>query len=392
MRAPLSWIRDYVELPDDVTSEQLAAELTALGLKLEALEKPGDDITGPLVVGRVLTMEPEPQKNGKTINWCTVDVGDANGTGEPQGIVCGAHNFAARRPRRGGAARRRAARRLRDLGAQDLRPPLRGHDLLGPRARSRRRPRRHHRAAGRRREARRRRVRAAPPARRGHRVRDQPRPRLRALAARHRPRGGARLLGPVHRPGGPRGPRAQRATATRSWSTTRRAARSSSTRTVTGFDPAAPTPSWMSRRLFLAGMRPISLAVDVTNYVMLELGQPIHGYDGDKLSGPIRVRRADRGGAAAHPRRCRPHALGRGPADHRRLRADRPGRCDGRRDHRAVREPTTHVVIEAAHFDAGLDLPHPEAAQAALRGVQALRARRRPAAAGRTPPTGSPSC
>ena len=46
------------------------------------------------MVGRVLTMEPEPQKNGKTINWCTVDVADANGTGEPQGIVCGAHNFA----------------------------------------------------------------------------------------------------------------------------------------------------------------------------------------------------------------------------------------------------------------------------------------------------------
>src|SRR3954449_7323446 len=41
-------------------------------------------------------------------------------------------------------------------------------------------------------------------------------------------------------------------------------------------------------------MRPISLAVDVTNYVMLELGQPIHGYDGDKLAGPIRVRRARR--------------------------------------------------------------------------------------------------
>ena len=68
--------------------------LTALGLKLEAIESAGADITGPLVVGRVLTMEPEPQKNGKTINWCTVDVGDANGTGEPQGIVCGAHNFA----------------------------------------------------------------------------------------------------------------------------------------------------------------------------------------------------------------------------------------------------------------------------------------------------------
>ena len=56
-------------------------------------------------------------------------------------------------------------------------------------------------------------------------------------------------------------------------------------RSVTGFDPAAPTPAWMARRIQLAGMRPISLAVDVTNYVMLELGQPIHGYDRDKLAG-----------------------------------------------------------------------------------------------------------
>ncbi len=42
-------------------------------------------------------------------------------------------------------------------------------------------------------------------------------------------------------------------------------------------------------------MRPISLAVDVTNYVMLELGNPIHGYDGDRLQGPIVVRRARQG-------------------------------------------------------------------------------------------------
>ena len=94
MKAPVSWIREYVDLPEDLTTEALAARLTALGLKLEAIHRPGHDIQGPLVVGRVLTMQPEPQKNGKTINWCTVDVGDANGTGEPQGIVCGAHNFA----------------------------------------------------------------------------------------------------------------------------------------------------------------------------------------------------------------------------------------------------------------------------------------------------------
>ena len=94
MRAPVSWIREYADLPADLSSQALADRLTALGLKLEALEHAGADLEGPLVVGRVLTAEDEPQKNGKVIRWCSVDVGDANGTGEPQGIVCGAHNFA----------------------------------------------------------------------------------------------------------------------------------------------------------------------------------------------------------------------------------------------------------------------------------------------------------
>src|SRR5687768_890136 len=93
MKAPLSWILDHVDVPAGTTTDEITDRLTLTGLKLEAIVSPGRDITGPLVIGRVLTMEPEPQKNGKTINWCTVDVGDANGTGEPQGIVCGAHNF-----------------------------------------------------------------------------------------------------------------------------------------------------------------------------------------------------------------------------------------------------------------------------------------------------------
>jgi phenylalanyl-tRNA synthetase beta chain len=63
-------------------------------------------------------------------------------------------------------------------------------------------------------------------------------------------------------------------------------------RTVRGVDATRATPPWMSARLRLAGIRSISLPVDISNYVMLELGQPLHFYDQDKLSGDIVVRRA----------------------------------------------------------------------------------------------------
>src|SRR5205823_1212595 len=63
-------------------------------------------------------------------------------------------------------------------------------------------------------------------------------------------------------------------------------------RLVTGVDPSAASPAWLQRRLTLAGMRPISLAVDVTNHVMLDLGQPLHAFDRGRLSGGIVVRRA----------------------------------------------------------------------------------------------------
>jgi phenylalanyl-tRNA synthetase beta chain len=63
-------------------------------------------------------------------------------------------------------------------------------------------------------------------------------------------------------------------------------------REVRGYDPKARTPLWMLVRLARSGMRSVSLAVDVTNYLMLELGQPLHAFDRAKLRGPIVVRRA----------------------------------------------------------------------------------------------------
>lgn len=66
-------------------------------------------------------------------------------------------------------------------------------------------------------------------------------------------------------------------------------------RVIRGIRPNAPSPFWMQERLRRAGLRPISAVVDITNYVMLELGTPMHAYDLGRLSGGINVRFAKQG-------------------------------------------------------------------------------------------------
>src|SRR5699024_1806982 len=130
------------------------------------------------------------------------------------------------------------------------------------------------------------------------------------------------------------------------------------TRIVRGIDPAAPSPSWLTERLVQAGMRPISLAVDVTNYVMLDLGQPLHAYDLATLAAPIVVRRAAAGerlttlddvDRALHPEDL---LIADSPSDTRGSRvlglAGVMGGAEGE-----VGPGTTDVLIEAAHFDPG---------------------------------------
>lgn len=66
-------------------------------------------------------------------------------------------------------------------------------------------------------------------------------------------------------------------------------------RVIVGIDATAKTPAWMAERLRRSGVRPVSLLVDITQYVMLELGQPMHAFDRDMLAGPVGVRKSRAG-------------------------------------------------------------------------------------------------
>ena len=120
-------------------------------------------------------------------------------------------------------------------------------------------------------------------------------------------------------------------------------------RIIEGVDAAARSPLWMTERLKRAGLRPISPLVDITNYVMLELGQPMHAFDADTLSGPVGVRRG-RAGETLKLLDERETALDDGflvIADGERpvALAGVMGGWDTR-----VTDATTRVFLESAHF------------------------------------------
>ncbi len=120
-------------------------------------------------------------------------------------------------------------------------------------------------------------------------------------------------------------------------------------RIIEGVAAATPTPLWMAERLRRSGVRPISLLVDVTQYVMLEFGQPTHAFDRDLLTGPVGVRHA-RAGETLKLLDGRDVALL--PDFLLITDADRPvalagvmGGFDTR-----VTDATRNVFLEAAHF------------------------------------------
>ncbi|AZM78667.1 phenylalanine--tRNA ligase subunit beta [Streptomyces sp. KPB2] len=354
MRVPLSWLREYVDLPATETGRDVQAKLISAGLEVETVEHLGADLKGPLVVGQVLTIE-ELEGFKKPIRFCTVNVGQANGTGEPQEIVCGARNFAvgdkvvvvlpgATLPGGFSISARKTYGKVShgmicssdELGMGD--DGTHGIIVLPPET-----------------EVGKDAIELlelvdevldiAVTANRGDCLSIRGVAREAAIAYGLPLRDPALLDVPAPNAYGypvkiadPTG--CDRFTA----------------RTVTGLSAEARSPIWLQRRLQKVGMRPISLAVDVTNYVMMELGQPLHAYDRSLVQGTIGVRRAEEGEKIVTldgvERKLHAEDLvitdDRGPIG---LAGVMGGANTEIADHGDAEKATSDVVIEAAHFD-----------------------------------------
>lgn len=352
MKAPVSWLTKYADLGADVDARALGEALVRAGLEVETVDEIGSDVTGPLVIGRVLEFVEEPQKNGKVIRWCQVDVGAHNPEGEgARGIVCGARNFAvgdlvvvslpgAVLPGPFAIAARKTYGHTSDgmiCAAAELGLPDDGVDgimIMDPAA--------------------------------GLQPGDDALPTLdlqdavldiavtpdrgycfsmRGLAREAANSADARFTDPVDV--------AVPAEISAGYPVLREdeACPLFVAVTVTGINPSARSPRWLARAVQLAGMRPISLAVDLTNYVMLATGQPLHAYDKAKLAGPIRVRRA----AAGEKLTTLDDQVRTLDAEDLVIADDSgpiglAGVMGGASTE--IDADTTDVVIEAAHFDA----------------------------------------
>lgn len=287
MRAPMSWLRELVPLPADVTGRDVAARLIAAGLEVETVESIGAGVTGPLVVGRVMEIE-ELTEFKKPIRFCQVDVGPEHGG--TRGIVCGARNFSAGDlvmvalpgailPGDFRIAARETYGRTsdgmicseRELGLGDdhngimvLADGQVGDDGLvtlgmGDEVLD---------------------IAVTPD--RGYALSMRGIAREVAIAYGLSFDDPGTTMVDLPAPSPELSPRdcAVEGPSMCDLFTLRR---------IVGFDPRAASPTWMRQRLVACGMRPVSLAVDVTNYVMLELGQPLHAFDAAKVNGPIRA-------------------------------------------------------------------------------------------------------
>jgi phenylalanyl-tRNA synthetase beta chain len=288
MRLPLSWLAEAAGLAPGQDPAEVARRLTAAGLEVESVEPAGQDITGVLVA-EVTAIE-ELTGFKKPVRYCQVSTGEA----EPRGVVCGAVNFAvgdrvplalpgAHLPGGFEISARKTYGHISDgmiCSAAELGI---GEDHSG--------------------------ILVLPPdaplgadfvayAGLADHVLDIAVTPDRGYALSVR--GVARELAisyelPIRDLADAEGPADVAAVSAEVYPASIEDPTGCDRfvlREVRGFDPAAPTSLTIRVRLARAGLRSVSLAVDITNYVMLELGQPLHAFDRDRLRGPIVVRRA----------------------------------------------------------------------------------------------------
>jgi len=302
MRVPVSWLREYAPIPEPYDALEVGRRLTQAGLEVELVEQVGHDVRG-VITAQVITIE-ELTGFKKPIRYCRVAVTDSELTADPEtltGVICGAVNFsegdrvafatvgavlpggfeitAAKKYGRVSAGMICAVDELgigEDHSGILILPPDTplGVDFTE--------------YAGLRDDV----LEISVTPDRGYAV--SIRGVARELATAYQvpytdpaltfvPGEDASGLEAEAGPGlGPWPAAIEDPTACDRFVL----------REVRGFDPAARTPLWMQVRLARSGMRGVSLAVDVTNYLMLELGQPLHAFDRSKLHGPVVVRRA----------------------------------------------------------------------------------------------------
>src|SRR5919197_5745518 len=286
MRVPLSWLADHVEV--DLPALTLADRLTDGGLEIESVDRVGEDVEGVLTA-RVLAVAPHPRADRLAL--VRVEAG-----GDEREVVCGAHNYApgdvvawaapgstlpggveiGRKQVRGVwsdgmlASAAELAVYNDHTGILVLPPdtPV-GADLVE--------------AAG---------LRDAV-----LQIKTYPN-RGDTLCVRGVAREAALVLGAELRPldvaVSEAGPKASKLASIEVSDT--EGCPVYTARVVEGVDAARPAPLWMARRLWLYGQRPLGAVVDVTNYLLLDQGQPLHAFDLDLVPGQrIVVRRARRG-------------------------------------------------------------------------------------------------
>ena len=289
MKAPLSWLREYAEIPAEISLEQLENAFVSVGFEVESIEVQGADLTGPLVVGKVLEIE-ELKEHKKPIRYVGLDCGE----GSTRYVICGAQNFSvgdlvvvalpgAVLPGNFAISARETYGKTsngmicsaRELGINEdhagiiVLPAqsavvgsnaielLEINDCI---------------------------IDVAVNPDRGYAL------SIRGLAREVAASLGVKYSDPALTV------KADAFEVNKSGIQVSiddpSAASVAYIRTISDYESSAPTPLWMSRRIEKCGMRSISLAVDITNYVMLELGQPLHAFDSSKVSGSLHIRRA----------------------------------------------------------------------------------------------------